>query len=104
VMEYLEGETLSSLIKRNGRLMPAQSIPLLVQILDALQAAHTAGIIHRDLKPDNVFILPQRAGVQNFVKILDFGVSKFSQVGGDMNVTRAGAVVGTPYYMSPEQA
>ena len=105
VMEYLEGETLSSLIKRSGRLGPPQSIPLLLQILDALSAAHAAGIIHRDLKPDNIFILPQRSGIQGFVKILDFGVSKFSQVGGEeMNVTRAGAVVGTPYYMSPEQA
>ena len=105
VMEYLEGETLSSLIKRSGRLLPQQTIPLLAQILDALGAAHAAGIIHRDLKPDNVFILPQRGGIQSFIKILDFGVSKFSQLGGEaMNVTRAGAVVGTPYYMSPEQA
>src|SRR5512140_2273213 len=105
VMEYLEGETLSSLIKRSGRLTPQQSIPILVQILEALGAAHAAGIIHRDLKPDNIFILPQRGGIQGFVKILDFGVSKFSQMGGEqMNVTRAGAVVGTPYYMSPEQA
>lgn len=105
VMEYLDGETLSSLIKRSGRLTPQQSIPILAQMLDALGAAHQAGIIHRDLKPDNVFILPQRGGIHNFVKILDFGVSKFSQTGGEsMNVTRAGAVVGTPYYMSPEQA
>jgi serine/threonine-protein kinase len=105
VMEYLEGDTLSGLIKKNGRLKPAQSIPILTQILDALGAAHAAGIIHRDLKPDNVFILPQKGGITNFVKVLDFGVSKFSQMGGEaMNVTRAGAVVGTPYYMSPEQA
>jgi serine/threonine-protein kinase len=105
VMEYLDGETLSSMIKRSGRLTPSQSIPVLAQILDALGAAHAAGIIHRDLKPDNVFILPNRGAIQNFVKILDFGVSKFSQLGGEaMNVTRAGAVVGTPYYMSPEQA
>jgi serine/threonine-protein kinase len=105
VMEYLEGETLSNVIKKNGRLRPQQSIPILSQILEALGSAHQAGIIHRDLKPDNVFILPQRGGIQNFVKILDFGVSKFSQASGEsMNVTRAGAVVGTPYYMSPEQA
>ncbi len=105
VMEYLEGDTLSGLIKKSGRLTPAQSIPILLQILEALGAAHAAGIIHRDLKPDNVFIIPQKGAVSNFVKILDFGVSKFSQLGGEaMNVTRAGAVVGTPYYMSPEQA
>ena len=105
VMEYLDGETLSSRIKRHGRLLPHQTIPLLLQILEALGAAHAAGIIHRDLKPDNVFILPQRSGMKDFIKILDFGVSKFAQTGGEeMNVTRAGAVVGTPYYMSPEQA
>ncbi|TKC98367.1 serine/threonine protein kinase [Polyangium fumosum] len=105
VMEYLDGETLSARIKRSGRLAPAQSIPLMSQVLDALGAAHAAGIIHRDLKPDNIFILPNKAGRADFIKILDFGVSKFSQIGGEeMNVTRAGSVVGTPYYMSPEQA
>ena len=105
VMEYLEGETLSSRIKRAGRLLPMQAIPLLTQVLEGLEAAHTAGIIHRDLKPDNVWIVPTRGGTKDFVKVLDFGVSKFSQIGGEeMNQTRAGAVVGTPYYMSPEQA
>ncbi len=105
VMEYLDGETLSARIKKSGRLPPAQSIPLMAQVLDALGAAHAAGIIHRDLKPDNIFILPNKAGRTDFIKILDFGVSKFSQLGGEeMNVTRAGSVVGTPYYMSPEQA
>jgi len=105
VMEYLDGETFSGRIKRSGRLAPPQSIPIMIQVLDALGAAHTAGIIHRDLKPDNIFILPQKGNMRDFVKILDFGVSKFSQLGGEeMNVTRAGAVVGTPYYMSPEQA
>lgn len=105
VMEYLDGETLGSRITRSGRLSPAQSTPLLLQVLEALGAAHIAGIIHRDLKPDNIFILPQRSGMRDFVKILDFGVSKFAQAAGEeMGVTRAGAVVGTPYYMSPEQA
>lgn len=105
VMEYLDGETLSQRIKKNGRLTPAQSIPLMAQVLDALGAAHAAGIVHRDLKPDNIFILPSKAGRTDFIKILDFGVSKFSQISGEeFNVTRAGAVVGTPYYMSPEQA
>jgi eukaryotic-like serine/threonine-protein kinase len=105
VMEYLDGETLSGRIAHHGRLTPVQSIPLMLQVLDALGAAHAAGIIHRDLKPDNIFILPQRGGIRDFVKILDFGVSKFAQLSADeMNVTRVGAVVGTPYYMSPEQA
>ena len=105
VMEYLDGETLTSRIKRHGRLLPQQLVPLMLQMLEALGQAHQAGIVHRDLKPDNVFILPQRGGIKDFIKILDFGVSKFAQTGGEeMNVTRAGAVVGTPYYMSPEQA
>jgi len=105
VMEYLDGETLGARLERVGRLAPDRMIPLMAQALDALGAAHAAGIIHRDLKPDNISILPQKAGITDFVKILDFGVSKFSQLSGDeMNVTREGAVVGTPYYMSPEQA
>jgi len=105
VMEYLDGEMLSQRIKKNGRLSPAQSIPLMAQVLDALGAAHAAGIIHRDLKPDNIYILNTKAGRSDFIKVLDFGVSKFSQTSGEeFNVTRAGAVVGTPYYMSPEQA
>lgn len=104
VMEYLEGETLSRLIERSGRLLPLTSTPIMLQVLEALSAAHAVGIVHRDLKPDNIFILPTKNGIKNFAKILDFGVSKFSQIGGAMNVTRDGAVVGTPYYMSPEQA
>ena len=74
-------------------------------MLEGLQAAHTAGIIHRDLKPDNIFILREKAGVHDYVKIIDFGISKFNQLSGDgMKMTRTGAVMGTPYYMSPEQA
>jgi serine/threonine-protein kinase len=104
VMEYLDGETLGARIKRAGRMGPLMIIPIMAQVLDALGAAHAAGIIHRDLKPDNIFILPIKNGVPDFVKILDFGVSKFAQSSDEMNMTRAGAVVGTPYYMSPEQA
>ncbi|WP_437786532.1 protein kinase domain-containing protein [Sorangium sp. So ce1097] len=105
VMEYLEGETLGAKIQRHGRLGPETTVPIMVQVLDALGAAHAAGIIHRDLKPDNIFIVPSKAGLSNFVKVLDFGVSKFSQLAGaEMSMTRTGAVVGTPYYMSPEQA
>ncbi|WP_437311767.1 serine/threonine protein kinase [Sorangium sp. So ce388] len=105
VMEYLEGETLGAKIQRMGRLGPETTVPIMIQVLEALGAAHAAGIIHRDLKPDNIFILPTKAGLSNFVKVLDFGVSKFSQLAGsEMSMTRTGAVVGTPYYMSPEQA
>ena len=104
VMEYLDGEPLSGRIERLGRMTPEQIAPLMRQALKGLQAAHDAGIIHRDLKPDNIFILREKAGHTDFVKIIDFGISKFSALGSDMNMTRTGAVMGTPYYMSPEQA
>ncbi len=104
VMEYLDGEPLSQRIERLGRLSPEQIAKLMCQALKGLQAAHNAGIIHRDLKPDNIFILREKAGRPDFVKIIDFGISKFSALGSDMNMTRTGAVMGTPYYMSPEQA
>jgi serine/threonine-protein kinase len=107
IMEFLDGEPLSSRIKRSGRLAPHELAPLMRQVLVGLGAAHAAGIIHRDLKPDNIFILREKAGQKDFVKIIDFGISKFSPLsgGGDgMKMTRTGAVMGTPYYMSPEQA
>lgn len=107
IMEFLDGEPLSSRIKKSGRLMPHELAPLMRQVLVGLGAAHSAGIIHRDLKPDNIFILREKAGNKDFVKIIDFGISKFSPLsgGGDgMKMTRTGAVMGTPYYMSPEQA
>jgi serine/threonine-protein kinase len=105
IMEYLDGDPLSTRIKSKGRLTPAEATPLIRQVLEGLQAAHTAGIIHRDLKPDNIFILREKAGVHDYVKIIDFGISKFNQLSGDgMKMTRTGAVMGTPYYMSPEQA
>ena len=104
VMEFLEGEDLTARIKGRKRLTPTQSVPLLHQVLEGLAAAHDAGIIHRDLKPDNIFILKNKAGRADFVKILDFGVSKFSALDADMSMTKTGAVMGTPYYMSPEQA
>lgn len=105
VMEFLEGEDLATRIKRHKRLMPHEAAPIVYQILEGLSAAHKIGIIHRDLKPENVFLVRQRTGQRDFVKVLDFGVSKFSTLSGDaMSMTRTGAVVGTPYYLSPEQA
>jgi len=104
VMEYLDGEPLSARIKRLGRLTPAELRPLLRQTLVGLSAAHQAGIIHRDLKPDNIFVLNKKAGHTDFVKIIDFGISKFSAIGNNMAMTTAGALMGTPFYMSPEQA
>ena len=105
VMEYLDGEPLSARIAREKRLTPFQLAPLIRQVAVGLQAAHQAGIVHRDLKPDNIYILKSKAGHSDFVKIIDFGISKFQPLSGDgMKMTRTGAVMGTPYYMSPEQA
>ena len=106
VMEFMDGDSLSSRIKNKGRLSPAEIYPIAHQLLAALAAAHGAGIVHRDLKPDNVYLLRSRSGVADFVKLLDFGISKFNQLSGDsgFSMTRTGAVMGTPYYMAPEQA
>jgi serine/threonine protein kinase len=106
VMEYLEGQTLGDRIKSRGRLTPRELVPLVQQLLTGLEMAHEARIIHRDLKPDNVFLVREHAGQQDFVKILDFGVSKFNPLNADEghSMTKTGTVMGTPFYMAPEQA
>jgi hypothetical protein len=106
VMEYMDGDSLSARIQKRGRLTARETYPIARQILEGLSAAHGAGIIHRDLKPDNAFLLKTRGGQVDFVKLLDFGISKFSALSGEsgFSMTRTGAVMGTPYYMSPEQA
>ena len=106
VMEFMDGDSLGGRIKSRGRLAPTELYPIAHQLLAALGAAHTAGIIHRDLKPDNVYLLRSRSGMADFVKLLDFGISKFNQLSSDsgFSMTRTGAVMGTPYYMAPEQA
>jgi serine/threonine-protein kinase len=106
VMEFLAGETLGARYQRLGRLKPEQLLPLVRQVLVGLAAAHAAGIVHRDIKPDNLFVLPHKAGQRDFVKILDFGVSKFREKDdkGALALTGAGSMMGTPCYMSPEQA
>jgi len=104
VMELLEGETLKERSKK-GRLPTEKVVEVFRQLLDGLEAAHAAGIIHRDLKPDNVFLQREKAGHKDWVKIVDFGISKFAALGGEAaQHTRTGMVMGTPYYMSPEQA
>ncbi len=106
VMEYMDGDALSTRIRDRVRLTAGESYPIMHQLLEALAAAHGAGIVHRDLKPDNVYLLKSRGGKADFVKLLDFGISKFNQLSGDsgFSMTRTGAVMGTPYYMAPEQA
>jgi len=103
VMEYLDGESLSALIEREGRVPVERSLDIMRQVLDALDEAHEKGIVHRDLKPENVY-LAEVKGQGQVVKLLDFGISKVRSSNQDsMKLTRTGAMVGTPYYMSPEQ-
>jgi serine/threonine-protein kinase len=106
VMEFLDGETLAARIERLGFLTAGQVAPIALQFLSGLASAHAAGIIHRDLKPENIFVLRSKAGRADFVKLIDFGISKFSRPfeEGEIKVTRADAILGTPCYMSPEQA
>lgn len=102
IMELLEGETLSSRIKREGRLQQGEAALLVDHLLSGLSAAHAAGVIHRDIKPDNCFIT--RKDGRDHLKLLDFGISKVAGDAREMRMTRTGVVMGTPYYMAPEQA
>ncbi|HET9957770.1 MAG TPA: protein kinase, partial [Polyangiaceae bacterium] len=104
VMEFMDGDSLSRRIRQRGQLTPSELYPIAHQLLDGLMAAHAAGIIHRDLKPDNIFVLRSKRGGGEFVKLLDFGISKFTDGGSNLSMTRTGTVMGTPYYMAPEQA
>ncbi|HEV8551430.1 MAG TPA: serine/threonine-protein kinase, partial [Polyangiaceae bacterium] len=100
VMEYLDGVTLGEALDAPGGLSVGDALDISIQITQALGAAHAIGVVHRDLKPDNVFLLQTEQGW--FAKILDFGIAKVMQ--GGQKLTVAGSVIGTPHYMSPEQA
>lgn len=97
VMERLEGETLGACLRRRRRLPIVEALEIAAYILDGLAAAHEIGVVHRDIKPQNVFLLRD-----SFPKILDFGVAKMKDA--ENVITRRGIAVGTPRYMSPEQA
>jgi hypothetical protein len=104
VMEYIEGLNLGELVQRFGPLEPGRAVYLLRQICAALAEAHAAGLIHRDIKPGNL-MLTQQAGLFDVLKILDFGlVQHVGPAEGDDKLTQSGLVMGTPGYMSPEQA
>jgi eukaryotic-like serine/threonine-protein kinase len=103
VMEFIDGVSLDTVIKRDGQLSVERSLTIAAQICRALEAAHRAGIIHRDLKPSNVMLVRSQ-DQEEMVKVLDFGVAKFLHETGDgVNLTLTDATVGTPKYMSPEQ-
>jgi serine/threonine-protein kinase len=99
-MELLTGAPVSALIQRRGRLRFDEARELVLQAAAGLSGAHAAGIVHRDVKPENLFVC---SGERPFVKVLDFGISKFTRAEGDPRLTTEGAPLGTPYYMSPEQ-
>lgn len=107
VMEHLEGHDLAREIAEHGPLEPARVVEILVQVSKALTKAHAANLLHRDIKPDNIFLCAQEDGDELFVKLLDFGIAK-TRLGDAAaslmdGATKTGQVIGTPYYMSPEQ-
>ncbi|MBN2714633.1 MAG: serine/threonine protein kinase [Deltaproteobacteria bacterium] len=105
VMEYLEGTDVKGLLESEGVQSVERTARILVQALAALQAAHDVQIIHRDLKPENIYLI-QKSSNPDYVKLLDFGISKFKELetDGQKALTQTGTVLGTPHYMSPEQA
>ena len=106
-MEYLDGKAIDQFLQSHGPIDPIRAIPLIEQVLDALQAAHDQGVLHRDIKPENIMVMP---GPPEVAKLLDFGIAKgqesFKQddSGVTMVQTRAGGFMGTPKYAAPEQA
>jgi serine/threonine-protein kinase len=102
VMEYLDGESLGKLLARIGPMPLPRIVDITDQLSAALTAAHLQGVVHRDMHPQNVFVLPGTGGQSDRIKILDFGISKIASI--SQRITGMAAVLGTPQYMSPEQA
>jgi len=107
VMEYVEGHTLDAELKQRGRFTPAEALEILEPIMSVLNTAHSMGVVHRDLKPENIMIATASSGRESSVKLLDLGIAKMREIAGESTgtteLTMAGQVLGTPYYMSPEQ-
>ena len=103
VMEYLPGMSLASLVERHGPLPAGRAVHLLRQVALALQEAHEAGLIHRDIKPSNIFAA-RRGGAHDVAKLLDFGLARPAETASSAESGDEGQILGTPLYMSPEQA
>ena len=108
VMEYVEGSTLDAELKRRIRFSPADALAVLNPVMSVLNAAHAMGVVHRDLKPENIMIGRPSTGGEPVVKLLDLGIAKLREVAGAEKtgttaLTMVGQMLGTPYYMSPEQ-
>lgn len=104
VMELVEGTSLRALFRHEGKLSPERAVSLFRGICAGVGAAHRRGIIHRDLKPDNIIVAaPDRAGESETVKVIDFGIVKLSETDVASALTQTGTLIGTPFYMSPEQ-
>jgi serine/threonine-protein kinase len=104
VMELVRGVSLRELLRREGHLDVPRAVALMRDICAGVGAAHRRGIVHRDIKPDNIIVLPpDEEGERERVKVVDFGIAKLRDMAGDSTLTQTGAMVGTPFYMSPEQ-
>jgi len=104
VMELLTGDSLGALIARKKRLEPAVAVQMLLPVAAALSAAHAKGIVHRDLKPDNILLATEDSSRKLVPKVLDFGIARVLRDDVERHQTMAGEVLGSPDYMSPEQA
>ena len=103
VMEFIKGEDLSALLKREGPWSFQRAARFFIQVCSGLTEAHEAGIVHRDLKPENLMVVHRREGVEH-AKVLDFGLAKLRERGAEARgISAGGQVIGTPYYMAPEQ-
>ena len=108
VMEYVEGHTLDHEVKTRGKFTAKEAYEILTPIMSVLDTAHSMGVVHRDLKPENIMVGKPAENGEPVVKLLDLGIAKMREIaggdnGGNTALTMAGQVLGTPYYMSPEQ-